>query len=177
MFANDPLLELRPARDDDARALIALVEACWSEYPSIVLAVEAEVPELRAIDSHFRKLGGEFWVVARERRIVASVGWSPAAEPGGIELRKLYVSPSERRRGLGRALCELVETDARAQNAAFIDLWSDVLFRDAHRLYERMGFVRGAETRKLADLSGTVEYYYRKDLRAGSEPEQELLRL
>lgn len=157
-------LEIRPARDDDADGLIALVEACWGEYPDIVLAVEAEVPELRAIATYFQQVAGKMWVVEAGGRIVGSVGWSPAASNGGIELRKLYVARSQRRRGLGAQLCGLVETEARARRAAFIDLWSDTRFLDAHRLYERLGFVRGARTRELHDLSATVEFYYRKEL-------------
>jgi putative acetyltransferase len=88
----------------------------------------------------------------------------PTTVPQGMELRKLYVAQAARRRGLGGQLCDLVEAEARACGAVFIELWSDTRFTDAHRLYERRGYIRGAETRALHDLSQTIEYYFRKTL-------------
>jgi putative acetyltransferase len=157
-------LAIRDAVDGDAGGLIALVAACWSEYPDIVLDVDGEVPELRAIATSFASAGGRFWVVERDGRIVASVGAVPAAEAGGLELRKLYVLKELRRRGLGARLCGLVEDEARLRNLRFVDLWSDTRFQDAHRLYERLGYRCGPATRALGDRSGTIEYYYRKEI-------------
>jgi putative acetyltransferase len=45
-----------------------------------------------------------------------------------------------------------------------VELWSDTRFEDAHRLYEGRGYRRGDELRELHDLSGSVEYYYRRSL-------------
>jgi putative acetyltransferase len=81
-----------------------------------------------------------------------------------MDLRKLYVARAARRRGLGGHLCDLAEAQARTCGAVFIELWSDTRFTDAHRLYERRGYVRGAETRALYDLSQTIEFYFRKPL-------------
>jgi putative acetyltransferase len=92
------------------------------------------------------------------------VGLSPAAEPAGIELRKLYVARSERRSGLGARLVAAVERAAGARGARFIELWSDVKFVPAHRFYERHGYVPGTQTRRLGDLSDTVERHFRKAL-------------
>ena len=157
----DPIL--RDVQDDDADQLIELIRGCWSEYPGIVLEVEREMPELRAIATAYRKWGGRFWVVERGGRVVGSVGVSPTKETV-MELRKLYVAKEERRHGLGTRLCQLVESEALARGASYLELWSDTKFKDAHGLYERLGYVRGPETRELNDLSGTVEYYFRKEL-------------
>ena len=155
---------IRDAIDGDAIGLIDLIAACWSEYPGVVLDVDGEAPELRAIATAYSRAGGRFWVVEEGRRIVASVGAAPAAAPEGLELRKLYVLRALRRRGLGAKLCGLVEDEARARRLRFVDLWSDTRFADAHRLYERLGYRRGPATRALGDKSGTIEYYYRKEL-------------
>lgn len=37
-------------------------------------------------------------------------------------------------------------------------------FTDAHRLYERLGYVRSPGTRELHDLSRSVEYHFAKAL-------------
>ncbi|MBX6374229.1 MAG: GNAT family N-acetyltransferase, partial [Acetobacteraceae bacterium] len=52
---------LRPGRDDDAEGFIALIGACWAEYPGCVLDVDGEVPELRALATHFARQGGALW--------------------------------------------------------------------------------------------------------------------
>ena len=100
----------------------------------------------------------------------AAPSW--AAGPAGpftgpavpVELCKLYVAREGRRRGLGSALCGLVEKEARARNAAYVELWSDTRFLDAHRLYEGRGYVRGPEIRPLHDRSNSLEYHFRLDL-------------
>ena len=104
-------------------------------------------------------------------RIVGCVGLSPAVpssppSPGGVELRKLYVDRRERGAGIGRALCECVEREARLRGAAFVELWTDTRFEAAHRLYAARGYVtswRGETriTRELHDKSASIEYHYR----------------
>lgn len=158
--------EIRAARDDDASGLIALVGACFAEYPGCVLEVESELPELRRIASAFGAAGGQFWVAESSGLLVGSAGWAPSTGGPGIELKKLYVARSWRRRGLASRLCGRVEAAARERGARYVDLWSDTRFREAHRLYERRGYVRGPHTRELGDLSNTVENYYRLELGA-----------
>ena len=71
---------------------------------------------------------------------------------------------SVRRLGLASVLASLVDEEANARGAAFIDLWSDTRFDKAHAFYARMGFEGGTRTRNLNDLSNTVEFYFRKAL-------------
>ena len=152
---------IRSARDDDAAGLIELIGGVFAEYPGCVLDVDGEIPELRSIASTFAALGGRFWIAEREGPVVGSIGFSPA-EGDGIELRKLYVHRTARRRGLGAALCEEVERAARERGASFVELWSDTRFTDAHRFYAKRGYVRGPETRadplyeRHARLSGAA---------------------
>lgn len=160
---------IREARDEDAEGLIALIGGVFAEYPGCVLDVDGESPELRAIATAFRGWGGRFWVAEDGGRVVGCVGFKtrssgPALQ---VELCKLYVAREARRRGLGGALCELVEAEARARGAELVELWSDTRFLDAHRLYESRGYVRGPETRPLHDLSNSIEFYFRLALPVG----------
>jgi len=157
-------VRVRHARDDDGDGVIALIALCWSDYPGCVLDVEGEQPELRTIASHFRAVGGHFWVAERNRAIIGCVGAAPAEGAGGFELCKLYVAHGDRRRGLGAMFVRRVEDAAAAAGSLFVELWSDTRFTDAHRFYERLGYVRLPQVRKLDDLSNTVEYQYRKAL-------------
>ncbi|WGF87666.1 GNAT family N-acetyltransferase [Marinivivus vitaminiproducens] len=153
---------VRPGRDEDALGLIALVGACFAEYPGCVLDVDGEEPELKAIATSARAWGGAFWVVVDDAdEVVGSIGWRPGAEVATIELKKLYIAARARRRGLAGRLCGLVTQAARDRNAHAVVLWTDTRFVDAHRLYERLGFVRLPGERALGDLSDSREYPYR----------------
>ena len=154
--------EIRDALDSDAEALISLIGAVFDEYPGCVLDVDGEMPQLRAVATTFRGWGGGVWVVERDGRVVGCVACTPAKnEARCLELRMLYVDKGSRRGGIASKLCDLVEGEARARGAESVELWSDTRFTDAHRLYERRGYVRGPETRELHDKSDTVEFYYR----------------
>jgi putative acetyltransferase len=155
-------VKIRDARDDDAEQIIGLIERCYSEYEGCVLDVDGEAAELRAIATHHSKHGGRFWVAESAGRLLACAGLVATADPAVVEMKKLYVAKDARQMGLGARLCSLVEAEAMSRGAVAIELWSDTRFRDAHRLYERRGYVRGPKTRELHDKSDSIEYYFRK---------------
>ena len=163
MTHTSDTLVIRDSRDNDADGLIALIGGCFAEYPGCVLDVDGEMPQLRAIATSFAEHGGRFWTAELDGTIVGCVGIAPA-ERDGAELKHLYVAESARRMGLGTRLISIVETEARARGATYVEMWSDTRFLDAHRLYERLGYVRSPETRELDDLSDSVEYYFSKRL-------------
>ncbi|HTT87159.1 MAG TPA: GNAT family N-acetyltransferase [Acidimicrobiales bacterium] len=155
---------MRAAADEDAEGLVALIGACFAEYEGCVLDTEHEAPHLLRVATHFAHLGGRAWVAEAEGSVVASVGCRPAASPGGLELQMLYVAAPWRRRGLGGRLVALVEDEGRARAAAFVDLWTDTRFADAHRLYRSLGYAQLPERRELHDLSASREYHFTKRL-------------
>jgi GNAT superfamily N-acetyltransferase len=161
-----PTIQIRAGRDDDSWDLIGLIAACWAEYPGCVLDVHGEEPWLLAPATAVAAAGGRLWVAEADGRVVASVALKPTAAPATAELKSLYVARAARRGGLGGRLVALVEAEAVARDATAVELWSDTRFLDAHRLYERLGYVRGPETRDLHDLSRTTEFYFRKRLTA-----------
>ena len=153
---------LREATDDDAWGLIALITACWAEYPGCVVDIAGEYPELQAPARHFQEQKATLWVVPDGAWIGACVGLVPGE--GRAELVKLYVAPHLRGRGLGASLVGWVEREATEHGCEEIELWSDTRFLPAHRLYVRLGYARTGATRELHDRSGSVEYQFRKVL-------------
>lgn len=153
---------LRDANDADAGQLIALIESIYAEYPGCVLDVDGEAPHLRRPASAFAGWGGRLWVVEDGGHVVACVGYTDHGR--FAELKHLYVAAAARRRGLGRELTGLAEEAARAAGHTRMQLWTDTRFTEAHRLYERLGYVRGRRRRHLHDRSRTVEYHYRREL-------------
>lgn len=157
-------IAFRDALDSDSDALIGLIGGVFDEYPGCVTDVDGEMPELRAIATHFRALAGRFRVVVRGGEVIGCVGFAPLSN-GGFQLHKLYVRADCRRRGIGSALCDFVEQSAAERGATHVELWSDTRFETAHRVYEQRGYRRGPRTRELHDKSNTVEYFFRKELR------------
>jgi putative acetyltransferase len=165
--ALDPSIVLRDARDDDALDVIELISGVFGEYVGCITDVDGEMPELRAIATHFANAGGGFRVAVRADRVLGCCGWAPHGEL--VELKKLYVHRSARGTGLGAALVDEVEAIARARGATAVELWSDTRFTRAHRFYEKRGYVRGG-TRELFDKSDTVEYHFRRALPVAPRP-------
>ena len=63
-------------------------------------------------------------------------------DPSTAELKRMYVTPSVRGWGIGRALVEALEGEARSIGATRIVLETGTRLAPAIRLYEAMGFVR-----------------------------------
>jgi len=163
-----PLPRLRLSSDDDSWEVIALIGACWSEYPGCVMDVHGECPDLLSPASVYRRHGGAFWVATDScGTVVATVGWRPLG-PGVIELERLYVGRRWRRHGLAARLAELVEETAVSNGAGRIELWTDTRFSDAHRFYQQRGYVLGGPDRELGDLSRTREHHFVRSLGAGA---------
>lgn len=156
---------IRDARDDDGPGIIALIDACWSEYPGCFMDLDHEVPELRALATYYAGRGGHVWVAESERVIVGSVGIAPLAD-GVWEVGKMYVTASQRGTGLAQGLLDGAEAHAVGRGAREIRLWTDTRFVRAHRFYEKRGFGATGETRELHDISNSVEYAYSKSFPA-----------
>ena len=156
---------IRSARDEDFEGLILLISNVFSEYPGCVLDVDVDMPELRKPATAVTNESGRWWIAELDGAVVGSVAVTPERK-SVVELKKLYVSPPARRRGLGAHLVALAESEARVREARSLILWTDTRFEDAHRLYDRLGFIRVGHTRALNDGSNTIEYHYAKDLGA-----------
>lgn len=167
-MTTDPLrAAVRAVRDDDSAALIALIRGCFEEYPGCVLDVDAEEPWLRAPATAYGEQSGRMWVATGgddpAAAVIACIGCKPAA--GQVsELKNLYVAASARRHGLGATLTGLVERSAREAGHTRMQLWTDSRFTAAHRLYQRLGYVRTGRARELHDLSATTEYHFSRQI-------------
>ena len=156
---------LRPGRDSDEQGFIALIGACWAEYPNCILDVDAEVPELRALATYFAEAGGALWVAEREGRVIGMAAVRPLNQDRAWEICKIYVAAEARGTGLAHQLMEAAEGHARDAGAHRLVLWTDTRFEAAHRFYEKRGFVRQGSIRILDDISNSLEFRYTKPLR------------
>ena len=152
---------IRPGRDADADGFIALIGACWGEYPGVVLDVDGEMPELRALASYYAGKGGALWAADADGRIVGMIGVVPHSD-GAWEIVRLYMLPPYRGTDLAPRLLAIAEAHARAAGATRLVLWSDTRFDRAHRFYEKHSYVRHGPIRVLHDISNSLEFGYAK---------------
>ena len=82
--------------------------------------------------------------------------WSQALE---CYLAELYVVPSVRGRGLGRALMNAAMDLARGEGADYMDLGTAETDVAARALYESLGF-----SNREGKADGPVNYYYEREL-------------
>ncbi|MEJ7569534.1 MAG: GNAT family N-acetyltransferase [Gaiellaceae bacterium] len=95
-----------------------------------------------------------FFVAELDGAIIGTAGLS---EHGSLE--RLYVLPPGRGQGLGAALLRAVIEEARERGFVRLEIWTDKLLIDAHRLYERFGAYRDGE-RVNDDPDASHEWRY-----------------
>lgn len=86
----------------------------------------------------------------------------PGKGPDAAELKRMYVRPSVRGRGVGALLTEHIIAFARRSGYAMLYLDSDPELSAAQRLYQRMGFV---STDRYNDDPDPTTVYMVRDLR------------
>jgi GNAT superfamily N-acetyltransferase len=114
------------------------------------------------------RVSGSVFLVARLGGRPVGCGALRPMEPGVVEVKRMFIEPDARGRGLaGRILTEL-ETCARAMGYRAVRLETGTLQPEAIRLYEREGYRRIANYGKYVDnpLSVCFEKAI-EDLRGG----------
>lgn len=110
-------------------------------------------PDLEGLDSDVVAFGtaGEGpaleFVAEVAGRVAGAVVVSPVdgADARTAHLSKLFVDAAYRGQGLGRALLEHAVAEARSRDYGAITLETRAIFREAVRLYESNGWVRGPD--------------------------------
>ena len=155
---------LRPVENSDAQDLFGLLALCFAEYPGCFVDPHCDLADLREPATAIAERNGAFWVIEDHAGRICACLAVDFPEARVVEFHRLYVRPDRRRQGLAARLVETAEAFARAQGATHVVLWSDTRFRDAHRLYERLGYGRMGEVRDLGDISHSVECRFEKRL-------------
>ncbi len=118
---DTPDFTIRPGRDTDAAGFMAVIGACWSEYPGIVFDVDAELPELHALATYYAAKGGALWAAEADAQVVGMIAVAPRGEDAW-EICRLYVLAAWRGttagRGAGLAHCLLDQAEAHARAAS-----------------------------------------------------------
>lgn len=113
-----------------------------------------------------------FWIAEdMAGTLVGTFGLEPAA-PDAVELRRMYVAPEMRRRGIGRAMLGKAEDVAKGWGAARLVLSTAEIQKAALALYHDAGYrlvreeIAGAASNRTAG-AGLRRYHFEKELNAG----------
>ncbi|NEC64255.1 GNAT family N-acetyltransferase [Streptomyces sp. SID9727] len=146
-------LDIRRATADDLAEIVALL----ADDP---LGARRESPDdLAPYRAALRRLAEDpnqhMMVAAREDRVVGTLqltvipGLSRRGSTRSV-IEGVRVHADERGSGLGTRLIQWAVDESRRQGCQLVQLTSDVSRTDAHRFYERLGFVASHVGFKLA---------------------------
>ena len=140
-------LALRPARADDAVALVALAEEIASEPGDWLLSAHRwrSVGEERRYLKAVRRFPHAAVFVAEDDGAIVgrlSVARDPHSASRHVADLGLMVAATHRRLGIGRALLEQAETWGRAAGIRKLELHVFPWNEPAIKLYEQFGFER-----------------------------------
>jgi GNAT superfamily N-acetyltransferase len=137
---------IRPCRDDERVAILAIVNAAAEAYRGVIPADRWHDPYMPAADLDAEIAAGVvFWAYVTDGTVAGVMGLQPVRD---VELiRHAYVAPDRQREGIGGALLDhLAERSTRPM---LVGTWAAATWAIA--FYERHGFVR-ADRARTADL-------------------------
>ncbi len=117
---------------------LGVIEEVYREYGFTWDLAHPYFADLLDPESHYERAGGFFEVAVADAAVVGTIGGTRHGTDW--ELHRLYVRPSHRKRGIGSALVRRFLDRVRSSDATRVVLWSDKRLKDAHRLYESLGF-------------------------------------
>ena len=107
--------------------------------------------EIDVIPHYYGARSGAFYVARADEKLMGMFGLEAAGE-GAMEMRRMYVDPDARRRGIARAMLAFAEDEARRSGAREMVLSTSEIQTEALALYRAAGY---RETREeiAADAS------------------------
>jgi GNAT superfamily N-acetyltransferase len=135
----DGAYAFRPATDADSEAVRSLVFAVLREHGLSPDPADTDA-DLYAIESSYHRAGGSFdLLLDATGAVVGTVGLVQLGG-GRCELRKMYLTPAHRGRGLGKRLVRRALDRARELGFRRVELETVGVLRAAIGLYESFGF-------------------------------------
>jgi ribosomal protein S18 acetylase RimI-like enzyme len=145
---------IRPARGADAQAIAACVDAAYRHY--VVRIGKAPGPMLE----DYAQVVARCQVSVAERDGVIVGVLVLAVTPEGFLLDNVAVHPSSQGKGVGRALLQCAESEARRQGYTSIYLYTHQQMTENQALYAKIGYVEYARRSE----KGYDRVYMRKQL-------------
>jgi len=158
--APEQTLVIRIATSEDYDVAGRVTEEAYSSSYSGLSA--AYLQSLR--DVAVRVERGDVWVAEDGTGAIVGTVWVPRpgetlselAQEGELDFRQLAVAPSARGQGVGALLTRFVVELARQRGLQRVVMSSGPRMTGAHRLYQRLGFVRLTDRETRVVEGGTL---------------------
>lgn len=124
--------------------------------------------EIDRIDQYYGDRNGQFWVALEEDKVVGMFGLESSG-PNAMELRRMYVDPDYRRRGIAQMMLHQAESYCRENQKPRLDLSTSEIQSDAISFYQSVGYelVREEVANEASNKTvggGIRRYHYKKEL-------------
>ncbi|NJR47853.1 MAG: GNAT family N-acetyltransferase [Hyellaceae cyanobacterium CSU_1_1] len=139
---------IRDWRKEDRQTAAEVIKTVLEEY-GLPWQPELADRDVIEVEDAYLNAGGEFWVVEQDTVIVGTAAYQPIARgKNAVEIRKMYLLPEIRSKGLGKYLLLELEKAITIQNYQEIWLETVTILKEAVKLYERNGYepAEGVET-------------------------------
>ena len=138
---SDRRPRIRPALAPDLDEVRRLFRA-YADWLQAEVCLDGFEAELAALPGAYATPAGGIWLAAEHGAALGVVALRPLAEPGASEMKRLYVAPEARGRGLGKALLRACIDGARARRCKLLYLETlSARMPEAERLYRAAGFL------------------------------------
>jgi putative acetyltransferase len=144
---------IRPWQARDRLAAATVIQQVLAEY-GLNWEPDGADRDVLEVETDYVQVGGAFWVVeyqaqTAEDQIVGTAAYYPTLRaPLAVEIRKMYLLPKVRGRGLGSFLLQALENTIAQQGHREIWVETASVLKEAVLLYERKGYqpATGVET-------------------------------
>lgn len=133
-------IEIAEFSEEHAEAAIDLVVGIQRDEFGFPVSAE-EQPDLLEVRRHYGVGAGNFWIALVNDRLVGTIGLLDLGG-GRASLRKMFVAPELRGKGVALLLLERLMQWARSHDFSTIYLGTTSKYHAAHRFYEKHGFTR-----------------------------------
>ncbi len=131
---------IRDWQDSDRLAAAKVIETVLMEYNLPWQPEEADKDVLN-IEQFYTSVGGEFWVVEDQNQIVGTAAYYPCLNyHSRVEIRKMYLLPHVRGKGVGKFLLKEIETVIKDRGFQEILIETVSVLKEAVNLYEKYGY-------------------------------------
>ncbi|PSF37837.1 GNAT family N-acetyltransferase [Aphanothece hegewaldii CCALA 016] len=144
---------IRDWQKSDRMAAASVIKQVLAEYGLPWQPEEAD-QDVIEIESYYLEKKGEFWVIEQNKnfpKILGTAAYYPIYRGiKAVEIRKMYLLPEVRGKGLGKYLLQQLETTI--QEKGFQEIWIETasVLKEAVQLYEKNGYLpsSGVETKR-----------------------------
>jgi GNAT superfamily N-acetyltransferase len=163
-------MEIRDFSTDDAAAVRELfirvnrlLAPADSKDAFEIYIARSLTEEIDRVSEYYSERNGGFWVAVDGVGIVGMFGLEPSGE-AAMELRRMYIDPDFRRRGIARKMLDFAEQQCRRRQRPRMNLSTSELQREALALYRNAGYAlvreEVAEAASHKTLGGGIRRYY-----------------